>query len=159
MKSKNVAVALLLAITICLCQSCQELANISSTNVGKRYSSVSINSVQITSYPSQNVSKNLPWDPLGNAPDLYFKITNKVPTGVKTRNNIKQSELPITWVLDPKNIVYNLSNATTISVYDDDMDSSDLMGEFNFTPNNYTGQTSVTLSSKGVSVTLSLTWQ
>lgn len=96
-------------------------------------SSMTIEYVTLEKMPFQD-SNNQDWDDNSN-PDIYFRFEE---TSVWERSEstiylgVSESDLPMEWTMDPGFTLTDFRNELVISVYDDDLLSSDLIGSAEF---------------------------
>lgn len=110
---------------------------------------------------------NSSWDTgllSGADPDIFFKIINSSSSVLYTsgtKNDIGESDLPVTWYNVNKTLNYTGNYYIRFYDYDDGLDDHDIMVSCNLTTSNMTpGTSSVTWSNPtaGVRFVIGLTW-
>lgn len=100
---------------------------------------VLVKKVRITSYPPTTPGGSA-WDVTDalNLPDIYFKLKDSngnvaLDARGNKINNVRASDLPISWSITPNVGLFNANQSLTVEVWDaDDLDPDDLMGTATF---------------------------
>ncbi len=149
-----------------LIYSCSNNSSSNPVTPPTTYSNVKITKLSITAIPFLN-SSGASWD-VSSGPDPYFVISSyndvsktSIITGAAYQD-IKSTDLPLSWNFTNAMQITNLDTKYLITVYDEDTLVPDTITTTTFLPNDYKNTYPATVvltnSSGSMSLTLTLTW-